>query len=212
MQVQWLHLLAASASTIAAAPLATANDDNNDSCPSEQLPVRTVAQLASQPAYLENIVVRSNGDLLVTQNLPQPRLYTIKQPWLAEAGAELVLVHEFQDADGASGIVEIAPDHFIVSTTKWDGFSPVAASATLQFVKLSSDNGSVVDSVFVGRYLDLGLLNDLAATVTSKRNCHSQWANTTSVLATDSVLGVNNEVILVSADGTVSVAINTTAF
>ncbi|KAK7419875.1 hypothetical protein QQX98_003062 [Neonectria punicea] len=45
----------------------------------ESLPAKTLDQLA-QGTWLENIAVRPNGDLLVTQLFPSASIYTVKQP------------------------------------------------------------------------------------------------------------------------------------
>ncbi|KAJ1325393.1 SMP-30/gluconolactonase/LRE family protein [Microdochium nivale] len=138
---------------------------------------RVVAQLASNNTFLENLAFRSNGDMLVTQNINSPGLYIVKQPWASDA--ELTLLHRFADADGALGTVQIAPDHFVVATSKWNGITPVAGSETLQYIKLHPD-GSVADTGLVGRYPAAGLLNGAIPL----GDCHG------SILVADSVVGV----------------------
>ncbi|KAH7014602.1 uncharacterized protein B0I36DRAFT_369540 [Microdochium trichocladiopsis] len=174
MQIKLLHVLFAGASAATLIPQGGARF--NDAC-LPRLPSRIVARLGHQPSFLENLAFRDNGDLLVTQNHPKPQIYTIKQPWLKNA--RLTLLHEFQDTDGAAGVVQVAPDHFVVAAAKWNGFNPVPASATLQFIRLAK-NGSVAETGFVGRYPELGLFNGLARL--------GDYQN--SILAADSALGV----------------------
>ncbi|KXJ90371.1 hypothetical protein Micbo1qcDRAFT_226279 [Microdochium bolleyi] len=172
MQIlSWLSPLALSAVAIAA-PAAQP--------PSQAPAYRVVAQLAANNTFLENLAFRRNGDMLVTQNINSPALYIVKQPFAATGQAELTLLHKFADADGALGIVQVAPDHFVVATSKWDGITPVAESETLQYVKLKPDGSGVAESGFVGRYPEAGLLNGAIAL----GDCHG------SILVADSVLGL----------------------
>jgi hypothetical protein len=64
--------------------------DHKDGKPgfSLPLPARTVAQLDAVPTWLENIAVRPNGDLLVTQLAPLPVLLTVKSPTSTHATLE----------------------------------------------------------------------------------------------------------------------------
>lgn len=79
---------------------------------SASLPAYTVAQLPTVPTWLENIAVRRNGDLLVTQFAPAPVLYTVRDPTLQNA--TLHIVHEFASITNILGIVETHPDTFTV--------------------------------------------------------------------------------------------------
>ena len=63
-----------------------------DLFPNLPLPVRTIAQLDAVPSWLENIAVRSNGDLLVTQLSPAPALLTIKGPSSANATSPITIL------------------------------------------------------------------------------------------------------------------------
>ncbi|KAL6710524.1 hypothetical protein ACN47E_008572 [Coniothyrium glycines] len=78
------------------------------------LPSHVVDQLASKPTWLENIAVRSNGDLLVTQLAFPPVLYTVKSPWSAHAALEPIYTFDFPNITDILGITETLPDTFIV--------------------------------------------------------------------------------------------------
>ncbi|KAF3936111.1 hypothetical protein ABW20_dc0110338 [Dactylellina cionopaga] len=75
------------------------------------LPSRVIAQFP-EPVWLENIAVRSNGDLLVTLLQPNASIYQICNP----SGREphVSLVHTFTEVTSVLGISEISPDVFAV--------------------------------------------------------------------------------------------------
>ncbi|KAF3036720.1 hypothetical protein E8E12_007421 [Didymella heteroderae] len=76
------------------------------------LATHTVAQLSSVPTWLENIAVRNNGDLLVTQFAPAPVLHTVRSPSLPNATLENI--YEFKTITNILGIAETRPDTFVV--------------------------------------------------------------------------------------------------
>lgn len=78
------------------------------------LPARTVAQLASSPSWLENIAVRANGDLLVTQLVPAPVLYTVRNPSAPHAALEPLYTWHEPNVTILLGIIETYPDVFAV--------------------------------------------------------------------------------------------------
>lgn len=175
MHFTWLHSLAALSAVAVAAPTSL-NTARQEAAPSAW---RVVAQLKDNNTFLENLAFRSNGDIVVSQNINFAGLYTVKQPW-ADKASSLELIHQFEDADGALGVVQVAPDRFVVATSKWNGITPVAKSETLQYVQLDAAAGTVAESGFVARYPDAGLLNGAI----SLGDCHG------SILVADSVLGV----------------------
>ena len=77
-------------------------------------PVRLVFQFCDQ-VRLENLAPRSNGDLLLTA-VNVPHVYYL-DPKASHPSAKLL--HEFPYATGITGIVEIAPDIFIVAAGNW---------------------------------------------------------------------------------------------
>ncbi|TVY84561.1 hypothetical protein LSUE1_G002749 [Lachnellula suecica] len=76
-----------------------------------QAPVRLIHEFP-QGTWIENIAIRSNGQILVTI-FSSPDLYLI-DPIL---GKNPVLVHTFPDALGLLGIAEVSPDVFTVSSS-----------------------------------------------------------------------------------------------
>ena len=74
-------------------------------------PERVVHQFPNH-TWLENVVVKSNGDLLVTALLPNAVLYQISDPSSSEAMVSLV--HNFTSVDGILGITETKSDVFAV--------------------------------------------------------------------------------------------------
>ena len=82
---------------------------------SDKAQVTTVARFPEH-FFLENIVVRRDGSILVTVYI-QKKLFYLPKP-----GSEIVLpqlLHEFDDY--TTGIVEVKPDVFYISTTSLTG-------------------------------------------------------------------------------------------
>ena len=78
------------------------------------LPAHTVAQLNSTPTWLENIAVRPNGDLLITQLAPHPILYTIKNPSSPNASLSPIYEWHVPNVTKLLGITETTPDTFVI--------------------------------------------------------------------------------------------------
>ncbi|KAK4183345.1 hypothetical protein QBC35DRAFT_508217 [Podospora australis] len=75
------------------------------------LPDRIVYQFPNL-AWIENIAVRSNGDLILTQLTPKAAVFAIEKP--ASSSPQIQLVNEFPaDVEGLTGIVETTPDTFV---------------------------------------------------------------------------------------------------
>ncbi|KAK4198667.1 hypothetical protein QBC40DRAFT_298222 [Triangularia verruculosa] len=83
--------------------------------PSLPLSTETVTQFGN-PTWIENIAVRSNGDLLITELLPKPILYAVIDP--ASSAPEVRLLHDFSaeevPVEGLTGIAEISHDVFVL--------------------------------------------------------------------------------------------------
>ena len=62
--------------------------------------------------WLENLAVRSNGQILTTEDTPKPRVYQVDPFGLRRP----ILLHEFSEASQLLGIVETAPDVFCVAS------------------------------------------------------------------------------------------------
>ena len=74
------------------------------------LPLRVLHAFPSG-VWLENLHIRSNGDILVTSLVPNASLYLISNPTSAQP--EVSLVHTFDQVGGLLGITETAPDIFV---------------------------------------------------------------------------------------------------
>ena len=79
--------------------------------PSFPLQPRTVHEFAN-PTWLENIAVRSNGNILATEMLPLAQLHQISDPESLEPTSSIV--HRFPALGGLLGITEIRPDVFVI--------------------------------------------------------------------------------------------------
>ncbi|GAW15226.1 hypothetical protein ANO14919_046350 [Xylariales sp. No.14919] len=77
------------------------------------LPARTIFQLNETvpDTWFENIALRQNGDLLVTMLQPSASIYSIQQPLSDSPKASIINI---DNANGLLGIVETAPDVFVV--------------------------------------------------------------------------------------------------
>jgi hypothetical protein len=79
--------------------------------PSLPLPDRLVYQFPNN-TWVENVAVRSNGDLLVTALIPDAVLYHISDP--SGCSPTVTQIHNFASVDGLLGISETKPDVFVV--------------------------------------------------------------------------------------------------
>ena len=65
--------------------------------------------------WIENLAVRSNGQILATEDTPHPRVYQVDPFGFKEA----IVVHEFTDTASVLGIVETQPDIFYICTANY---------------------------------------------------------------------------------------------
>jgi len=103
------------------------------------LPSKLVTQFPTRPFWIENVAVRHNGALLLTQltQSAPATLYTVPSPWVAfssgasststSTGAKAKAIHEFSEADALLGITESLshPDVFVLV----GGVNPTANSS-----------------------------------------------------------------------------------
>ncbi|KAH8900324.1 hypothetical protein GQ53DRAFT_634223 [Thozetella sp. PMI_491] len=80
------------------------------------LPTRLVQQLPLG-VWIENLWVRSNGDILISTMSPNASLYLVSNP--AAATSSLYLLHTFESMDGILGAIETKPDTFVVAGGKF---------------------------------------------------------------------------------------------
>lgn len=135
----FLTILAILSSNVEAKPLLIRNGE----C---KAPTRLIYEFPLG-TWIENMAVRANGQLLVTR-LDVPDLYLI-DPFHTNTS---VLVHSFPDALGLSGITEVAPDVFTVSSSNFTltGAAPPNSAITwnvdLRGVSISALNPFTLNS------------------------------------------------------------------
>ncbi|KAJ8115239.1 hypothetical protein OPT61_g3064 [Boeremia exigua] len=111
------------------------------------LPAYTVAQWPQQPSWLENIAVRANGDLLVTQFNPTPVLYTVTNPMSKRA--EPKAIYEFTSITKILGIIETHPDTFVIvggnATANATGYAGSFSAWEVRFSKSTMQTTKIAD-------------------------------------------------------------------
>jgi len=140
--------------------------------------------------FIENIAVRSNGELLVT-SMSVPDLFAIDP---SAASPDAAVVHTFPNASGISGITEVTPDVFAVVTATWDLATTRAELGSLVIWTVDVTGADPVVR-FVARVENSTILNGIIRHPT----------NPGLLLAADSAVGAIWRVDLV--DGTHDVAI-----
>ncbi|KAK4222481.1 hypothetical protein QBC38DRAFT_427243 [Podospora fimiseda] len=81
--------------------------------PATQLSSHLVTQLPN-PAWLENIAIRPNGELLLTVLKPQPILYKVIKPWDASPRVEIIYDFSSNTTVALIGITETIHDVFVL--------------------------------------------------------------------------------------------------
>lgn len=95
---------------------------------SDSLPSTTLAQL-EVGTFLENIAVRSNGDLLVTKLWPSAAIYTIRAPWERHNTLEQVI--SIPSIQSIYGLAQVAPSRQGVETFIFVGGNSTAPGGTV---------------------------------------------------------------------------------
>lgn len=75
------------------------------------LPYRVVTQF-QHPSWTENVAVLANGDLLLTQLLPEPTLYRVARP--TSDSPRVQPIHTFDSVEGLLGISETGTQNVFV--------------------------------------------------------------------------------------------------
>ncbi|KAK0668760.1 hypothetical protein QBC41DRAFT_356312 [Cercophora samala] len=142
------------------------------------------------PTWIENIAVRSNGDLLITELLPKPILYTIVDP--AGPAPRVRLLHDFSveenHVEGLTGIAEASHDVFVFVG---------GSSATQSFYAWSVDFTSKAQIKRVADLRGVKLPNGVATLPGSPA----------SVLVADSLGGLTWRLDLATGKSTIAVQI-----
>ncbi|RSL99288.1 hypothetical protein CDV31_012246 [Fusarium ambrosium] len=95
---------------------------------SESLPSKTLAQL-EVGTFLENIAVRSNGDLLVTKLWPSAAIYTIRSPW--ERRNKLEEIISIPSIQSIYGLAQVTPSRQGVETFVFVGGNSTTPGETV---------------------------------------------------------------------------------
>ncbi|KAL2680534.1 hypothetical protein Neosp_008136 [[Neocosmospora] mangrovei] len=121
---------------------------------SESLPSRTLAQL-EVGTFLENIAVRSNGDLLVTKLWPSAAIYTIRTPW--ERHNTLDEVISIPSIQSIYGLTQVASSRQDVETFVFVGGNSTSPGETVagSFGAWAIDFGSPGDEVKIRKISDM---------------------------------------------------------
>src|SRR5437762_692546 len=100
--------------------------------PSLPLPIRTLHQFP-KPSWVENLCVRSNGQLLLTV-LTSPDLYLLDP----SEPSQPILIHSFEGYLGLMGISEVENDVFYIAAGNFNlsTFDPGAGSYAVWEVDL----------------------------------------------------------------------------
>ncbi|CZR65099.1 uncharacterized protein PAC_14999 [Phialocephala subalpina] len=122
-----------------------------------ELPSKVIHQFPL-PTWIENLAVRSNGDLLLTI-LTSPELYLLNPSDPKEA----VLVHKFEDVLGLSGVVEVKEDVFYVAGSNYSlaTFSNEGSSFVWEVDMTSFSKGSKANIKKIAHLTSAGLPNGM---------------------------------------------------
>lgn len=137
------------------------------------LPSRSVYQF-SNPNWIENIAVRSNGNLLLTM-LTTPELYQLRGA--PGPSAQVELVHSFEGLAGLLGIAETTADTFVVAG---GNFSSIGVGVPGTF--------SVWEVKLCGRRPEVSKVVDIPEAVLLNGVVTNPWMKD-EVLIADSALG-----------------------
>lgn len=159
------------------------------------LPSRTVHQFPI-PTWIENLAVRSNGQLLVTLT-STPDLFLVDP---ADA-SKTVLIHRFPEVSGLAGIIEVEHDTFYVAGCNFDlkTFSIEAGSSVLWQIDMThfdkTSNAAVKKVMNLTR---MGLPNGME--LLSKLN--------RTILAADSEKGAVFKIDIASGKHEIAIAVD----
>ncbi|KAI0846669.1 hypothetical protein F5Y00DRAFT_264284 [Daldinia vernicosa] len=144
---------------------------------STPLSSRIVARMNQSDAFVENIAVRSNGDLVVTLLNPSASVYTVKSPYTDSPIVSLA--HTFEGANGTIGITETSHDTFVVvAALIRDAAQPLPNTTSLWELKLDDGDQQATARRMV-HIAEAGLINGIV----------SVPDNESIILAADSQLG-----------------------
>lgn len=103
----------------------------------DPLPTRLVHNWPNG-SWIENISVRPNGNLLVSQSTPHGAVWHIKEPWRNEP--EVELAYDFDEwVDRLIGIGETTPDKYIVVGSRFYSTDPQSSQVERTFCAMELD-------------------------------------------------------------------------
>lgn len=138
-----------------------ATDSNRYHDASSTAPIHKLHQFPP-PNSIENLAVRQNGDLLLTQNRPEAALLAVPGP--GRSHPPIQEVGTFPSVHGLLGIAEPSPDVFVVVGTNFSGPAvPVNGSTETWLVDLRylAEEGPLIRRI--GKHSHVAFPNGLAA-------------------------------------------------
>nr|A0A2U8U2M1.1 RecName: Full=Putative hetero-Diels-Alderase asR5; AltName: Full=Xenovulene A biosynthesis cluster protein R5; Flags: Precursor [Sarocladium sp. 'schorii']AWM95794.1 putative hetero-diels alderase [Sarocladium sp. 'schorii'] len=135
----------------------------SDSAAPDPLPSRVVHNWPNG-TWIENISVRPNGNLLVSQSTPRGRVWQVKEPWLDEPKVELA--YDFDEwVDRIIGIGETTPDKYVVVGSRFYSLDPQSSQVERTFCAMELDftKGEKPSARLVARFPHANLLQSVSA-------------------------------------------------
>ncbi|KAM4057040.1 putative quinoprotein amine dehydrogenase beta chain-like protein [Hirsutella rhossiliensis] len=134
--------------------------DHHDS-PSS-LPTKVLHQFPP-PTWIENLAVRKNGHVLLTQLRPEAALLSLSRPW--SQNPPVKLLHKFPSVNGLLGIAEPSSDVFVVVGSNFSGsgaqVNGTAETWLVDFRSNDYDRGPLVKHI--AKHPDMAFPNGVAA-------------------------------------------------
>ncbi|KAK9774092.1 putative SMP-30/Gluconolactonase/LRE-like region domain-containing protein [Seiridium cardinale] len=140
MKLRASLLLAGCLSLVSAVPFAS---QHTNELP---LPSKTIFQMDTGDIWLETILARQNGELLVTMLWPNSSIFSLQNP--SSPSPEWNLVHTFDGENGVLGIVETKPDIFVVAAGQFTAMGTwVAGTGALWEISLAKSDAPSVRKI-----------------------------------------------------------------
>lgn len=174
-----LSILSSNAVSAAALPQTQNRKANISTSPTWDFPLWT---------WVENLAVRSNGQILATVLQPDPTLWQIDPLKTQKQGQKPTPIHSWPDKTALLGIGEIEPDAFAVVAADVTLVPEVAqTSAEIWRVDLREDSQEKPSVSLIARIPEARFLNGL--TVLPKNPSSDDSDRGSTILVADSILG-----------------------
>lgn len=140
-----------------------ASSDSKSGAP-DPLPYR---ELYNWPngSWIENISVRPNGNLLISQSTPKAVVWQVKEPWNDEPEVEQAYAFD-EWADRLIGIGETTPDKYIVVGSRFYSTDPQSSQVERTFCAMELDftqDSKSPSARLVARFPHANLLQSVSA-------------------------------------------------